>query len=205
MDQIRNDKVRISGLRDQELSVVFKQGVTFEVHKLVVDGDNDMNFFVVPDNVFPFVSNNYPAETDGFSWKIECACVHAHAIFYITLTDNDYTNNTNSFYIIICPHEINNDILQFYDDILNKGYDKPITFGLVGIDKAKRMFRDDFTEEGLDNNLRRHLVVFENVDVSNVRMDPIGTSLLDGRIHRGPKYFKFCDMCKAHAPKDIAN
>jgi hypothetical protein len=188
-------------MTDEQLNEVFKQGVNFVVGKCSIEAGIQTDIFIVPDNVFPFVSNNQPAQTDGFTWEFSCACVHAHIIFCITLTDNDYTRNANSFYLIFCPHEVDKEKLQFYDYMLNKG-EKPMTFGLFGVYNAERMSKHE--EEhmtGLENNLSRHLVVFENVDVSNVRIDLVGTSLIDGIIHHGPKYVKSCNVCKAYAPR----
>jgi len=167
-------------MAEEQLNEVFKQGTNFVVRKCSFEADIEMDILIVPDNVFPFVSNNQPAQTDGFT---------------------DYTRNTNSFYLIFCPHEVDREKLRFYDYMLNKG--EPMTFGLFGVYNAERMSKPEeehMTEQ--ENNLSRHLVVFENVDVSNVRIDLIGTSLVDGMIHRGPKYVKSCNVCKEHAPRD---
>jgi hypothetical protein len=92
--------------------------------------------------------------------------------------DNDYTRNTNSFYLIFCPNGVDREKLRFYDNMLNKG-EKPITFGLFGVYNVERMSKPEEHMTGQDNNLSRHLVVFKNVDVSNVKVDLVGTSLVE--------------------------
>jgi hypothetical protein len=85
--------------------------------------------------------------------------------------------------------------------MLNEGYHNDIEFALVGTDNARIMPKPNRTEEeffhGRDN-LLRHLVRC-NVDVSNVRVGYVGTSLIESLAYRGgdAKFVKFCEVCKS--------
>jgi hypothetical protein len=91
-------------------------------------------------------SNNYPGKTEDFRWKIRRGVyIHAHAIFYITLIDEDVTKNSNSFDLIFCPNDKADEKIRFYNEMLNEIYHYHVEFIIIGADNAKKVFKPGIT------------------------------------------------------------